>query len=146
MSPPVDPEVILKKKKILSEIEREELKFVTTLERGEKLLEELLSQAIKGGNLGGNGGENPPFLSGKDVFTLYDTFGFPVEITEEVALENGVKVDFEGFEREMEAQRKRAQVRTLKILFISLFSSCFSPFGPPFSPHLLSKKSSFSRI
>ena len=48
-------------------------------------------------------------LSGEVVFRLWDTFGFPVEITQEIARENGVDVDLEGFEREMQAQRDRAR-------------------------------------
>ena len=45
----------------------------------------------------------------KDAFILYDTFGFPVEITEEVAEERGLTVDMDGFREEMEAQRQRAK-------------------------------------
>ena len=48
-------------------------------------------------------------LSGEAAFLLYDTFGFPLEITQEVAEASGVGVDTEGFKKEMEAQRKRAQ-------------------------------------
>ena len=48
-------------------------------------------------------------LSGSDVFTLSDTYGFPPELTSEIASENGFSVDMEGFEREMEAQRERAR-------------------------------------
>lgn len=96
MSGNVDPNVQQQRNKIYNELKREELRFVQTLEKGEKLLEEL---------------ENPdrPCLSGTDVFRLYDTFGFPVEITEEVACERGVVVDLAGFETEMEAQRKQSQ-------------------------------------
>ena len=48
-------------------------------------------------------------ISGADVFRLYDTYGFPVELTEEYAEEEGMKVDHEGFEKEMEKQRERAR-------------------------------------
>ena len=48
-------------------------------------------------------------LSGKEAFRLYDTYGLPVELTKEVAVENGLSVDLEGFEREMEVQRERAK-------------------------------------
>ncbi len=48
-------------------------------------------------------------ISGEDVFRLYDTYGFPVELTEEYAAEEGMKVDHDGFEREMERQRERAR-------------------------------------
>ncbi|KAJ6671604.1 ALANINE--TRNA LIGASE MITOCHONDRIAL [Salix viminalis] len=53
--------------------------------------------------------ETLPCLSGKEVFLLYDTFGFPVEITTEVAGERGVKIDMDGFEAEMENQRRQSQ-------------------------------------
>lgn len=101
MSGNVDPNVQQQRNKIYNELKREELRFVQTLEKGEKLLEELLTEAL----------EKPdrPCLSGTDVFRLYDTFGFPVEITEEVASERGVAVDLAGFETEMEAQRKQSQ-------------------------------------
>lgn len=48
-------------------------------------------------------------ISGEDVFRLYDTYGFPVELTEEYAEDQGLKIDLEGFEREMENQRERAR-------------------------------------
>lgn len=100
MSGDVDPNVQQQKTKIYNELRREELRFVQTLEKGEKLLEELLTEAIKSKN---------PCLTGKDVFRLYDTFGFPVEITDEVASERGVAVDMAGFETEMGVQRKQSQ-------------------------------------
>lgn len=103
MSKDVDPNVEQQKIKIYNELKREELRFVQTLEKGEKLLEELLAEALE------KRGTDTPCLSGKDVFRLYDTFGFPVEITEEVASERGVTVDLAGFESEMEIQRKQSQ-------------------------------------
>jgi alanyl-tRNA synthetase len=103
MSGDVDPNVQQQKTKIYSELKREESRFVQTLEKGEKLLEELLTEALEKTVNG------KPYLNGKDVFRLYDTFGFPVEITEEVASERGVAVDLAGFEAEMDVQRKVSQ-------------------------------------
>lgn len=77
-------------------IEREEHKFLETLAQGEKILDNLLSQSEK-------------LISGKDAFMLYDTYGFPVELTEEYAMQKGYKVDKDGFEVEMEAQKERAR-------------------------------------
>lgn len=77
-------------------IEREELKFLETLSQGEKILDNLLNQSEK-------------MISGKDAFMLYDTYGFPVELTEEYAESKGYKVDKNGFEMEMEAQKDRAR-------------------------------------
>ena len=105
LSTQIDPDVESRRKSIIGELQREELRFVQTLERGEKLLDELLDEALL--SAGNNG--NKHSLSGKDVFLLYDTYGFPVEITAEIAGERGVTVDMKGFEIEMENQRKQSQ-------------------------------------
>ncbi|XP_062228595.1 alanine--tRNA ligase, chloroplastic/mitochondrial-like isoform X2 [Phragmites australis] len=105
LSTEIDPDVESRRKSILGELQREELRFVQTLERGEKLLDELLDEALLSA---GNNGKKPS-LSGKDVFLLYDTYGFPVEITAEIAGERGVTVDMKGFDIEMENQRKQSQ-------------------------------------
>ena len=78
------------------ELSREEAQFLKTLERGEKLLGEILET-------------NPQQISGEDAFTLYDTYGFPLELTQEIAEEQGIGVDIDGFEVEMERQRDRAR-------------------------------------
>ncbi|TVU11854.1 hypothetical protein EJB05_45463 [Eragrostis curvula] len=104
LSTEIDPDVKSRQKTIIGELQREELRFVQTLERGEKLLDELLDEALLNA---GNG--NQPSLSGKDVFLLYDTYGFPKEITAEIASERGVTVDMKGFDAEMENQRKQSQ-------------------------------------
>ena len=76
-------------------IKAEEEKFLKTLSNGEILLNELL--------------KNSDVLSGKDMFKLYDTFGFPKELTLEICQERGVNVDLAGFEEEMKAQKERAR-------------------------------------
>ncbi|PPT10948.1 Alanyl-tRNA synthetase [Geitlerinema sp. FC II] len=81
---------------IKAELEREEAQFLKTLERGEKLLAEILEA-------------KPKQISGEDAFTLYDTYGFPLELTQEIAEENGIGVDVAAFEAEMEKQRERAR-------------------------------------
>ncbi|BBM99762.1 alanyl-tRNA synthetase [Marchantia polymorpha subsp. ruderalis] len=106
MSSAVDPFVQQNASRIYEELYREEQRFVQTLERGEKLLEKLLTDALSGKI--SNGTEEPK-LSGKDIFLLYDTFGFPVEITEEVARERGVGVDMDGFDKEMAVQKSQSQ-------------------------------------
>ncbi|MCU0552851.1 MAG: alanine--tRNA ligase [Leptolyngbya sp. Prado105] len=90
------PNVRMKETVVKSELKIEEERFRKTLDRGEKLLEEILNRETKQ-------------ISGKDAFELYDTYGFPVELTEEVALEKGLSVDMKGFEAEMEAQRQRGR-------------------------------------
>ncbi|XP_076882088.1 alanine--tRNA ligase, chloroplastic/mitochondrial-like [Bidens hawaiensis] len=105
LSKEIDPELKSRKSRILKELKREELRFVVTLERGEKLLEEMLDDALEKAKINNTG----PCLSGKDAFLLYDTYGFPVEITMEVADERGVTIDMSGFNIEMENQRRQSQ-------------------------------------
>ncbi|MEO0532885.1 MAG: alanine--tRNA ligase [Cyanobacteria bacterium P01_A01_bin.123] len=81
---------------VKAELGREEARFLETLERGEKLLAEILAQETQR-------------ISGEDAFVLYDTYGFPLELTQEIAEENGLKVDTQGFEAEMEKQRQRSK-------------------------------------
>ena len=98
------PNVRIREDAIKAELQREESQFLRTLERGEKLLAEILASLPpnQGGKQGGQ-------ISGKDAFTLYDTYGFPLELTQEIAEEQGLSVDIAGFEAEMEAQRERAR-------------------------------------
>ena len=90
------PNVREKEEFIKNELQREESQFLKTLERGEKLLAEILDK-------------KPKQISGVDAFTLYDTYGFPLELTQEIAEEQGLTVDESGFEVEMEKQRDRAR-------------------------------------
>ncbi|MHB8623706.1 MAG: alanine--tRNA ligase [Sulfuricaulis sp.] len=78
-------------------LQQEEDRFNETLEQGIKILEDDIA-ALKGDT-----------ISGATVFKLYDTYGFPVDLTRDVALERNLKIDMDGFEREMEAQRERAR-------------------------------------
>ncbi|OWM80472.1 hypothetical protein CDL15_Pgr019752 [Punica granatum] len=105
LSTQIEPEVKDRRSRILEELKREESRFVQTLERGEKLLEEMISDALSVPRENGT----RPCLVGKDAFLLYDTYGFPVEITIEVAEEQGVTVDMDGFDVEMEKQRRQSQ-------------------------------------
>ncbi len=85
---------------IHTELHREESQFLRTLERGEKLLEEIIT---------GLRHSHSQEISGFDAFTLYDTYGFPLELTAEIAAEAGLTVDSMGFETQMEQQRQRAR-------------------------------------
>ncbi len=87
---------------ILNEIKIEEIRFRETLERGEKLLDELISSGKK-------------LISGFKAFELYDTYGFPLELTVEIAEENSISVDVKGFEEEMNAQKERAKAASSNI-------------------------------
>ena len=94
------PNVRVRQAQIKAELQREESQFLKTLERGEKLLDEII-QAVKS--------QGKTQISGEDAFTLYDTYGFPLELTQEIAEEYNLTVDVDGFEVEMEKQRERAK-------------------------------------
>jgi alanyl-tRNA synthetase len=81
---------------IEAELTREEAQFLKTLSRGEKMVADILAA-------------KPEQISGVEAFTLYDTYGFPLELTQEIAEEQGISVDVAGFEAEMELQRDRAR-------------------------------------
>ena len=93
-----DAEVAKRARKIYDEFEREELRFAKTLGRGEEILADMIKAAK-------TKDPNAPKLSGDDAFTLYDTYGFPLDITTDVATEEGVAVDVEGFEVALEVAR-----------------------------------------
>ena len=78
-------------------IEEEEASFLRTLATGINMLENVIR--------GLNGGK----ISGKDAFLLYDTYGFPIDLTELIAKEKGVEVDLEEFERELQQQKERSR-------------------------------------
>ncbi|HEY8178203.1 MAG TPA: alanine--tRNA ligase [Candidatus Limnocylindria bacterium] len=84
--------------RILDEVEAEEAKFARTLEAGTEKLLALIEAA------GGNG-----FIPGDEAFRLHDTFGFPIDLTVEIAAESEIAVDREGFDRAMTEQRERSR-------------------------------------
>ena len=96
------PQLVERREVILAELAREEARFLETLERGEKLLADVLTA-------------KPKQISGEQAFELYDTYGFPLELTEEIAEEHGLTVDLAGFEAAMEAQRQRAKAAAVSI-------------------------------
>ncbi len=90
------PELQNNSQRIFSEIDIEEQRFLNTLERGEKLLNEIIASGVK-------------LISGTQAFELYDTYGFPLELTKEILDEKNIEVDLKGFEIEMNSQRERAK-------------------------------------
>ncbi len=96
----VYPEISQRESFITAAVKSEEERFRRTLDAGVARLEELLNsaQAIKDKR-----------ISGEAAFTLYDTFGFPIELTAEIAKERGIEIDMAGFEAAMEEQRKKAR-------------------------------------
>lgn len=94
--------------RLANELEREEVRFLQTLVTGEERLQELLDDLVKRAP-SGDGEDGARIISGEDAFELYDTFGFPLELTSEIAHENNVEVDLEAFEICMQQQRERAR-------------------------------------
>ncbi|AQS60496.1 alanine--tRNA ligase [Desulforamulus ferrireducens] len=94
------PELKQKAEHILRVISTEEERFLETLAAGSDILSALISEAKAAG---------ASEISGDDAFKLYDTFGFPLELTQEIAGEQGLGVDVDGFAAAMEEQRKRAR-------------------------------------
>ena len=98
----VFPQLLDRSDVILQELQREEARFLETLERGEKLLVDLLNN-------------QPSKITGEEAFELYDTYGFPLELTQEIAQENNLIVDVDGFEKAMNKQRQRAKAASVSI-------------------------------
>lgn len=94
----VYPELKRAESFISSILEQEEIRFKTTLERGLKLLTEETETLIKGNE-----------LSGEVAFKLYDTYGFPLDLTEDILKSRDISVDHKGFEEQMLAQKERAR-------------------------------------
>lgn len=95
------PDLVKNKQKIIDTIKKEEERFAKTLDRGYKMLDEFI--------------ENKKDIDGESAFKLYDTFGFPFELTKEIAAEQGLNVDEAGFKAAMQEQKERAKAATAKI-------------------------------
>ncbi len=96
----VYPELKTNQNFVLEVINTEEEKFISTLDAGINLVEKTIAEAKSNGR---------EYIEGKDIFRLYDTYGFPAELTAELAKEKGLSVDFKSFENEMEKQREKAR-------------------------------------
>ena len=95
------PDLVKNKAKIVDTIKKEEERFAKTLDRGYKMLEDFISSKKD--------------IDGVSAFKLYDTYGFPFELTKEIADENGLRVDEAGFKVAMQEQKDRAKAATAKI-------------------------------
>ena len=95
------PELIKNKAKVIEVIKKEEERFAKTLDRGYKMLDEFIAEKKD--------------IDGESAFKLYDTYGFPFELTKEIASENGLNVDEEGFKAAMQEQKDRAKAAAAKI-------------------------------
>ncbi len=90
------PELVAAQERVTAVLRQEEERFAETLEHGMGVLEEAMASEDR-------------MLDGDTVFKLYDTFGFPLDLTADIARERGITVDFAGFEAAMERQRERAR-------------------------------------
>lgn len=90
------PELVVARNRVAGVLKQEEERFAETLENGMQVLEAAIDR-------------QNPVLDGETVFRLYDTFGFPVDLTADIARERGIGVDHAGFEQAMERQRERAR-------------------------------------
>lgn len=94
------PDLLKKSDFVRDVIRMEEERFFVTLHEGMRKVEEILLRTRQQG---------AELISGEDAFMMYDTYGFPLDLMEDVASENGFEVDTEGFEKMMEQQRDRAR-------------------------------------
>ncbi|MFM0789759.1 alanine--tRNA ligase [Streptococcus suis] len=99
------PEVLEKRDFIEKIVKREEETFARTIDAGSGHLDQVLAQLKEAGK---------DTLDGQDIFKLYDTYGFPVELTEELAEDAGYKIDHEGFKVAMKEQQDRARAAVVK--------------------------------
>jgi len=97
------PELAANHGRISKVVSGEEEKFIVTLDTGLDLVEKLIGEALA---------QTSKQLTGEEIFRLYDTYGFPPELTAEIARENGLSIDWEGFQSEMEKQREKARAAT----------------------------------
>ncbi|NPV72975.1 MAG: alanine--tRNA ligase [Pelotomaculum sp.] len=106
----VYPELVGQREHVFRVIRREEERFGETLAQGTEMLNRLIAEARQAGSA---------VVSGEDAFRLYDTYGFPLELTQEMAGEQGLTVDTDGFGRAMEEQRQRARSARQETDYIS---------------------------
>ena len=93
------PQLVEQESHIRATLEDEEKRFARTLDKGMGLLQEVMEKASSGDGI----------INGETAFTLYDTYGFPLDLTQDIARERQLDVDTDGFDREMDKQRQRGR-------------------------------------
>jgi alanyl-tRNA synthetase len=113
-------EVVAKREFIERVVKAEEERFSETLHEGENLLADVMARVKD---------ENKTVISGEDVFRLYDTYGFPIDLTEDIASENGLTLDREGFEKALQEQRDRARAARKDVASMQVQNTVFDELG-----------------
>jgi alanyl-tRNA synthetase len=94
------PEIVSERKRAEKLLKIEEESFTRTIETGMNIIDDMVSRAKK---------EGSQFIPGGELFMLYDTYGFPLDFARDIAMDAGLRIDEEGFQREMELQRQRSK-------------------------------------
>ena len=115
------PELLEKKEFILKVLSEEEEKFNRTIDQGLSILKELEEQLQKKGE---------KVLAGEDAFRLYDTYGFPLDLTEEILAEQGYTIDREGFDAAMERQKTTARAARKETNYMGKDASVYDEIDP----------------
>ncbi len=97
----VYPELVEAREFVAKVTQLEEERFAKTLDQGMAIMDELIEKTQQ---------EGRKSISGKDIFRLYDTYGFPLDLAQDIAEEKGLAIDMAGFEEEMERQREKARM------------------------------------
>ncbi|MTI84208.1 MAG: alanine--tRNA ligase [Firmicutes bacterium] len=111
------PELLKSKDNVTRIVQTEEKRFGETLVQGSEILNKLINEAKQAGK---------DTIDGNDVFKLYDTYGFPVELTREIAEEQGLKIDEDAFKAYLEEQRQRARNARQETEYLSQKDALFS--------------------
>ncbi|BCJ87209.1 alanine--tRNA ligase [Effusibacillus dendaii] len=113
-------EVLQKREFIERVIKAEEERFSETLHEGEAILADVIKRVQS---------EKKSEIPGEEVFRLYDTYGFPIDLTEDIAMEHGLSVDREGFERALQEQRERARAARKDVSSMQVQNTVFDELG-----------------
>lgn len=119
----VYPELIREKERASKLLAIEEERFTKTLEQGMRLLDDIIVELKK---MGKN------IIPGEELFKLYDTYGFPLDLARDIAMDNNLIIDEDGFNIAMEAQRERARASWIgeEEAILSIYKELFSEIGP----------------
>ena len=115
------PELEEKKDYIFSVLDNEEEKFNKTIDQGLEILAGMESELAASGRT---------MLSGDDAFKLYDTYGFPLDLTEEILSERGLTIDMEGYKKAMEAQKTLARNSRKKTNYMGADATVYDEIDP----------------